>query len=55
LTSSARRVRLGEFGSGFGSFSYLKHLPFDVLKNDGDFVRMLPQSHAPSTPGEALG
>ena len=62
-TAAAFADRLGEFGcqvaiddygAGFGPFYYLKHLPFDLIKIDGDFVRDLPRSDADQLTVQAI-
>jgi len=42
MRESGTQTCLGDFGAGFSSFAYLKHLNVDMLKIDGQFIKNLP-------------
>jgi EAL domain-containing protein (putative c-di-GMP-specific phosphodiesterase class I) len=54
LSGLGCRFALDDFGSGFGSFYYLKHLPFHGIKIDGEFVKDLPSSPSDRFTVEAM-
>jgi len=45
LRQTGCRVCLDDFGTGFSSFAYLKHLKAAILKIDRLFIRDLPNDH----------
>jgi diguanylate cyclase (GGDEF)-like protein/PAS domain S-box-containing protein len=48
------KIALDDFGAGFGSFYYLKYLPLDFLKIDGEFISDLPASRTDQILVEAI-
>jgi diguanylate cyclase (GGDEF)-like protein len=54
LTEFGCQVAIDDYGAGFGSFHYLKQIPFDVIKIDGAFVRDMPRSDADQLTVQAI-
>ncbi len=54
LTEFGCQVAIDDYGAGFGPFHYLKHVPFDLIKIDGAFVRDMPRSDADQLTVQAI-
>jgi diguanylate cyclase (GGDEF)-like protein len=48
------QVAIDDYGSGYGPFHYLKELPFDLIKIDGEFIRDMPRSDADQLTVQAI-
>jgi diguanylate cyclase (GGDEF)-like protein len=46
LTEFGCEVAIDDYGAGYGPFSYLKKVPFDVIKIDGTFIREMSRNDA---------
>ncbi len=54
LTEFGCQVAIDDYGAGFGSFHYLKSIPFDVIKIDGAFIRDMPRNDADQLTVQAI-
>lgn len=46
LTEFGCEVAIDDYGAGSGPFSFLKKVPFDVIKIDGTFIKDMPRNDA---------
>ena len=41
LRATGIRIALDDFGTGFANFSYITHLPADIIKIDKSFIQKI--------------